>query len=428
MANSAQVCILGGGFGGLFTALYLNSYRWAGKTKPQITLIDQGDRFLFTPLLYELITEELQPWEIAPSFDRLLANTGIRFLRDKVQQVDLRTRQVQLQSGKLLPYDRLVLALGQEPMLDIVPGAANYAYSFRTLADVRQLKERLHQLELDCRHPIQVAIAGGGPNGVELACKLADRLGRRAQVRLIDRGDTLLRNFSRLSQKAACHALANRHVQIDLQTSIEAVEPKQIHLSHQGQNSSVPVDLLVWAIGTRSHRWLQTLGCAQTSAGQLVTHTTLQLRDYPEVFALGDLAAIQDANGQTVPATAQAAFQQAKTAAYNLQASLRKKPLKAFHYQHLGEMMTLGFNEAVVVGFGLYFTGHLAGTIRKWAYMFRMPTLKHRSRVVRHWLKHGWQQIWSFVLNQVPLRRKKAASLTTLEPETRAKQKINSRP
>lgn len=425
MANSAQVCILGGGFGGLFTALYLSGYRWAG-TKPQITLVDQGDRFLFTPLLYELITEELQPWEIAPTFDQLLANTGIRFLQDRVQQVDLKTQQVELHSGTWLQYDRLVLALGQEPMLDIVPGAAKQAYSFRTLADVRRLKERLHELETNCHPPIQVAIAGGGANGVELATKLADRLGRRAHLRVIDRSDALLKNFSHLSQKAACHALAKRQVQIDLQTSIEAVEPEQIHWSHQGQKQVAPVDLLIWAIGTRSHRWLETLGCAQNSAGQLLTHATLQLRDYPEVFALGDLAAIQAANGQTVPATAQAAFQQAKTAAYNLRASLRRKPLKAFHYQHLGEMMTLGFNEAVVVGFGLYFTGHLGGTIRKWAYMFRMPTLRHRSRVVRHWLKQGWRSLRDFVLTRSPFRHKKI-SAASLESATSAKQKTNSR-
>ena len=91
--NCAQICILGGGFGGLYTALQLNRFPWSQSRKPQVTLIDQGNRFLFTPLLYELVTGELKKWEIAPPFEKLLAHTDIQFYQRTIQGVDLEKRQ-----------------------------------------------------------------------------------------------------------------------------------------------------------------------------------------------------------------------------------------------------------------------------------------------------------------------------------------------
>jgi demethylphylloquinone reductase len=96
----AQVYILGGGFAGLYTALQLDRYSKKRSPKPQITLIDQNDRFLFTPFLYELITQEFQQWEIAPPYLKLLVGTDIQFCRDTVQQVDLKNRQLRVHRDK----------------------------------------------------------------------------------------------------------------------------------------------------------------------------------------------------------------------------------------------------------------------------------------------------------------------------------------
>ncbi|MFW9258668.1 FAD-dependent oxidoreductase [Nostoc sp. CALU 546] len=106
----AQIYILGGGFGGLYTALQLDRFSWKTSLKSQIILIDKNDRFLFTPFLYEFVTQELQQWEIAPPYLKLLAGTHIRFCRGAVEQVDLDNRQLRLQTGQLLNYDQLVLA------------------------------------------------------------------------------------------------------------------------------------------------------------------------------------------------------------------------------------------------------------------------------------------------------------------------------
>jgi NADH dehydrogenase len=203
----AQVYILGG-FASLYTALQLDKFFWNRSLKPQITLIDRNDRFLFTPFLYELITQEFQQWEIAPPYLRLLVSTDIQFCRGIVQEVDLNNLQLRLQARQVLTYERLVLAVGREAALNIIPGAATYALPFRTLADADRLKERLRYLEASEQFIMRIAIAGGGLSGVELAGKLADRLQQRGQIHLIERGATLLKSFTTFSQRTAHQILA----------------------------------------------------------------------------------------------------------------------------------------------------------------------------------------------------------------------------
>src|SRR4028119_1054877 len=136
----ARICILGGGFGGLYTALRLSQLPWEKPQRPEIILVDQNDRFLFSPLLYELLTGELQTWEIAPPFAEILAGTGVRFYQGVVAGIDIHERRVQLQDGPEIPYERLVLALGGETPLDMVPGAISYAFPFRSVDDAYRLE------------------------------------------------------------------------------------------------------------------------------------------------------------------------------------------------------------------------------------------------------------------------------------------------
>ncbi|MBW4520421.1 MAG: NAD(P)/FAD-dependent oxidoreductase [Scytolyngbya sp. HA4215-MV1] len=384
-----RICILGGGFGGLYTALYLQKFAQLRSPHYEITLVEQRDNFLFTPLLYEVVTGELQPWHIAPPYQKLLTGKNVHFCQDSVQDVDLNRRSVHLQSGKTLHYDYLVLAVGSSPQLNWVPGAATHAQTFRSLADAEHLRERLRFLEASDRPIIRVAIAGGGPNGVEIACKIADRLKHRVEVRLIERGDQILKTFTPGSRKFAYRALKERGIQLHLDTSITAIEADQITLSHQGDVKTLPTDLVLWTAGTQIVDWVKQLPCQHNPQGQLFSLPTLQLTNYPEVFALGDLAEIQNPGKPKVPATAQAAYQQADCAAQNLWRAIKQRPLLQFRYLHLGEMMTLGQGESVVSSFGITLGGALAQVIRQWVYAQRLPTLHHRCQVMLHWIGQG---------------------------------------
>jgi len=381
----ARICILGGGFGGLHTALRLSQLPWSTQ-KPEIVLVDQSDRFLFSPLLYELLTGELQTWEIAPPFEELLQNTGVRFCQSLVSEIDIDQQRVHLQNSQEIPYDRLVLALGGETPLDLVPGASSHAYPFRSVADAYNLEERLRVLEESAADKIRVAIVGGGYSGVELACKLADRLGEKGRLRLVELSDQILRTSPDFNREAATKALDARGVFIDLETKVESITQDSISLDYKNQVDTIPVDLVIWTVGTRVSPIVKNLPLKQNQRGQITTTPTLQVIDHPEIFALGDLADSHDIEGQQVPATAQAAFQQADYTAWNIWATLSDRPLLPFRYQQLGEMMTLGIDNATLTGLGVKLEGSLAAVARRLAYLYRMPTLDHQLKVGFNWL------------------------------------------
>lgn len=387
----ARICILGGGFGGLYTALRLSQLPWESE-KPEIVLIDRSDRFLFSPLLYELLTGELQTWEIAPPFVELLASTGIRFCQGEAAEIDIYEQRVRLQDGIEISYDRLVLALGGETPLDMVPGASSYAFPFRTLADAYRMEERLRLLETSTADKIRVAIVGAGYSGVELACKLADRLGERGRFRLVELSDQILRTSPEFNREAATKALEKRGIWLDLETKVESIEPNAIALEYKNQVDIIPVDLVVWTVGTRVAPIVRSLPLKQNQRGQLTATSTLQVIERPEIFALGDLAECRDAAEQQVPGTAQAAVQQADYAAWNIWASLTHRPLLPFRYQNLGEMMTLGIDSATLTGLGIKLEGPLAAIARRLAYLYRLPTLDHQIKVGINWITRPFLQ------------------------------------
>lgn len=393
MTQQPRICILGGGFGGLYTALRLSQLPFSKQEKPEIVLVDRRDRFLFVPLLYELLTGELQTWEIAPPFAELLENTGVRFCQGTVCGIDLEAKRVQLHDGPEFACDRLVLALGGETPLDMVTGAVEYAYSFRTLKDAYRLEERLRFLEANNSDKIRIAIVGAGYSGVELACKLADRLGEKGRLRLVEQSDMILRTSPEFNRESATKALEKRHVWIDLDTTVDSIASDTISLTYKGQLDVLPVDIVLWTVGTQVSQAVRSLPLKQNQRGQLIVNPQMQIVDRPHIFALGDIAECHDATGQKIPATAQVAFQQADYTAWNIWASLTDRPLLPFRYQPLGEMMTLGIDNATLAGLGIKLDGQLAHIARRLAYLYRMPTFDHQLKVGFNWISKPIQDL-----------------------------------
>jgi NADH:ubiquinone reductase (non-electrogenic) len=381
-----RICILGGGFGGLYTALRLSQLPWNTTEKPEIVLVDQRDRFLFSPLLYELVTGELQTWEIAPPFEELLANTGVRFCQAEVAGIDVEGHTVALRDGAAIPYDRLVLALGGETPMMVAPGSAEYALPFRTIADAYRLQERLRVLEESDADRIRIAIVGAGYSGVELACKLAEQLGDRGRIRLVEVADEILRNSPAFNRETALKALEKHRVWIDMETKVTALNADSISLDYKGKVDTIPVDIVLWTVGMKVPEMVESLSLKHNQRGQVIVTPTLQVLDHDDIFAVGDLAEVIDADGQRVPSTAQAAFQEADYAGWNVWASLTGRSLLPFRYQALGESLSLGTSDATLSAFGLTLEGNLAYVARRLAYLYRMPTFDHQLRVGLNWI------------------------------------------
>lgn len=386
MSEKSRICIVGGGFGGLYTALRLSEFPWVGEDKPEITLIDKSDRFLFSPLLYELINEEMQSWEIAPPFAELLSTTEVIFEQGQVTSIDIEAKQVFLEDEKIINYDQLVISTGGRTPVDIVAGAKEHALPFRTLNDAYRLQEELRLLEEANLDKIRVAVVGGGYSGVELACKLADRLGKQGRIRIIDRGTQILKDSPEFNRETAIKALEKNQIWQDLETEVEAVTSDSISLIYKGQTDIIPVDLVLWTVGNQVSELIKQLPLEQNDQGLLEIEPNLLVKGRNDIFALGDAANSYDSDGNLLPATAQVAFQQSDYCAWNIWASATNRPLLSFRYQPLGEMMTLGTDNATINGLGLKLDGSMAYVARRLIYLYRLPTLKHQLTVGFNWI------------------------------------------
>jgi NADH:ubiquinone reductase (non-electrogenic) len=375
-AMSAPVVIVGGGFGGLYTALAL-----AGKRDhPPLLLIEPNERFLFLPLLYELLSGELRSWEIAPRYDALLAGRGVAWLRERVQSIDAEARTLTTAGGRSVAFSRLVVATGGDSESFGIPGVMEHALFFRSLPDVERLQHRLAALR-QRRSPLQrIAIVGAGPSGVELACKLADLLEGSAVVELIEQGPTALPQARAFNREQALTALRRRDVRVRTGLGVTAVQPAQLQLS---DGSTLAVDATVWTAGLRLNPPPIHPAPARDGRGRLLCTPELQLRQHPQLFAVGDVAALPD---QPLPATAQVAFQQADCLAANLMRAEAGDPLQPFAFNDLGEMLSLGVGEATLTGMGVTLAGKAAFQLRRLAYLTRLPGTPHQLRVAAGWL------------------------------------------
>jgi NADH:ubiquinone reductase (non-electrogenic) len=389
-AERPPVVVVGGGFGGLYTALALASR----SGHPPVLLIEPNDRFLFLPLLYELLSGELRAWEIAPRYDSLLAGPGVGWLQDRVLSVNTETRTLRTAAGRQVNYSALVLATGSAENTSAVAGAAHHALTFRSLADVARLEEVLRELGRR-EQPLQrLAIIGAGPTGVELACKVADILQGACVVELIEQGDQLLPRSKAFNREQALSALRRRDVRLRLRTRVEAVQTDRLTLllpdGADGMalaSEDLPVRAVVWTAGLRFQPPHLFPSPPVEASGRLRCHPDLRLEGHGDVFVVGDLASVAGSDPVSAPpASAQVAFQQASVVARNVRHALAGEPLEPFVWQDLGEMLSLGKGEATLTGAGLTLAGAPAFALRRLAYLTRLPGLPQQLRVAAGWL------------------------------------------
>ncbi|MEB3331139.1 MAG: FAD-dependent oxidoreductase [Synechococcaceae cyanobacterium] len=395
-AGHAGIVIAGGGFGGLYTALALAALR----DPPPILLIEPHDQFVFLPLLYELLSEELRRWEVAPRYDTLLAGLGIGWLQDRVVKVEASCSQLRTAAGRTIAYSRLVLATGASGNTFGVPGADRHSLGFRSLADVDRLRALIRELRRN-QHPLQrLAVVGAGPTGVELACKLADLLQGAALIELIEQGSVPLPASRSFHREQAELALRRRDVRLRCHTRVAAVGSDSISLMPpqasppQSGPPGIPdgeerltVQGVIWTAGLRFQPPAIDPEPAPGPLGRLRCEPDLRLSGHDRIFVAGDLALLSgDGDEPPPPTTAQVAFQQAPLLAANLIRSLASEPLQPFVWNDLGELMSLGIGEASLTAAGLNLAGKAAFQLRRITYLTRLPGRPHQLRVAAGWL------------------------------------------
>jgi NADH:ubiquinone reductase (non-electrogenic) len=397
--KKARIVILGGGFGGLFTAINLEG---AG----DITLVSDADHFLFTPMLYEYLSGEVEEWHIAPKYRELLGE-GIKLVRDEVVNIDLNAQTVTLRNRKeSLAYDVLVLAVGGVTNFAGVPGAADYTIPFRKLGHADELRQRMIDAldrvapdlpPQDTQRALTFAVVGAGASGVELSTKIADLLRdafkRRSlrgepRVLVIEMGDRVVPGMGEEIRKFVEDALLESRVEVHTLTRVVRVTEKILVFEHNGAETEIDTAAVVWVGGVRVSPVIENLKVAKTSRGLILVKPTLQVPAQENVFALGDIALYNDA-APTLAGTAQLALQEAGLVGRNIKAFLSGDELKTKHFEELGEAVSLGTERAAVLAGGKAFGGPLARQARFALYTARLPTWHHRLRVGASWFFEG---------------------------------------
>jgi NADH dehydrogenase len=391
--------ILGGGFAGLFTALELTG------GDVDMTIVSDEDHFLFTPMLYEYLSGEVEEWHIAPSYRELLDD--VRIVKDDAVAIDLDARRVTLERNDPLDYDALVLAVGGITNYVGVEGAEQNSIPFRKLQHADRLRQRMVDVldrippdlsPQDVRAELTFAVVGAGASGCELSTKMADLLldavKRRAlhgepRVLVVEMGDRVVPGMGDQMREFVEDALRQSHVEVHTSTRVVSVTSDSLTFEHEGNREQLKTACVVWTGGVKMRPLIEKLNVEKSSRGLIAVRPTLQLAQQDNVFALGDIASFPDA-APTLAGTAQLAFQQAGLAGRNVKALLKGRKLETKHFEELGEALSLGTERgAVLLASGQSFGGALARQARFALYTSRLPTWQHRLRVGASWFFEG---------------------------------------
>ena len=401
-SQAKRVVILGGGFGGVYTAHHLEKL---GATSQgiEVTLISRDNYLLMTPLLFEAGSGVLEPRHavnpVRPLFKR------VRFMEGEVQGVDFEKRCVRVtiaaDQSVQVPYDHLVIALGGITNRAIIPGS-RHAMAFKTLADA--IHVRNHTIDLFERADVEedpvrkqalltFVIVGAGLVGTELMGEFTEftrNLSRsypRVQhsairFELIEAGPMVMPEMDRGLADYGVDVLRRRGVKVRVSTPVKAIEPDGVRLP---DDTLIHADTVVLAAGVATNPLLATMQVAKDRKGRIAVEPTLRSTSHENVWALGDCASIPDPAGKPYPQLAQHAMREARVLAENILSVLHGHPPRPFIYQTLGTLAALGHYKGIGRVWKFKLKGFLAWWVWRSYYLMQMPRFDRRLRIMLDW-------------------------------------------
>jgi NADH dehydrogenase len=404
-----RVVIVGAGFGGLNAAQALAS------ASVSITVIDRKNHHTFQPLLYQVATAGLSPGEIAAPIRSILSrHKNVEVLMAEVTGFDLERRVVQtaVQDGaqgedQEVPYDSLIVAagashayFGHDEWQALAPG-------LKTIEDALEIRRRvLLAFELAERRasagessdPLNFVVVGAGPTGVELAGTLAEICRhalahdfraidpRRARIHLIEAGPLVLPAYPEDLSRSALEQLQRLGVEVLTSTMVTKIEPGIIYMGETRMSAAV----ILWAAGVAASPLGKKLGVTVDRAGRVLVNPDLSLPSHPEVFVIGDLAALKDASGKMLPGVAPVAILEGRYVAKLIRreielartSSTRPEPVPrpAFHYHDKGSLATIGRSAAIAQFGKIHISGFVAWLA--WLFVHILFLIGFRNRVL----------------------------------------------
>jgi NADH dehydrogenase len=399
-----RVLVLGGGFGGVGAAQKLR------KSDVDVVLVDKHDYHTFQPLLYQVATGLLeQPAVGHPMRDLFHKQPNARVRQDVVTEIDLDARQVRFAELEPLGYDYLVIGLGAEVNFFGVDGAPEHGFPLYTLPDAVRLRDHvLGAWEAADRTPstvddgaLNIVVVGGGPTGVETAGALAELYSgvfredypdlphQEARIVLVEAGPEIFPMFKENLRSYTVEALTKRGVEVMTGEVVDSVAPTRVRLK---SGTELPAHTLVWGAGLQGNALTQALGLELERGNRIGVDEELRVAGHPEVYAVGDVAAITDAKtGQVLPQLGSVALQSGEHAGETISRRVAGRETKPFKYRDKGTMATIGRGAAVVQMLaGRTIKGRKAQAAWGAVHLALLPTNEDRAKAVVDWAGAGF--------------------------------------
>ena len=388
--NKPKVVILGGGFGGLTAARALD------KTA-DVTVVDRHNFQTFLPLLYQVSTAGLAADHVAYPIRGALRKTSVKFRMGSPILIDHKNKEVKLDSSEVLKFDHLIVALGSVTSDFGIPGVNEFALGMKSVHEALNIRaEIMRRFEDLCRFEdetrFSIAVVGGGPTGVEMAGAIAELVrgplksdeataAAHIDVRLIEAGPRLLPPFAPSLSERTKKDLEKLGVKVMLNTAVKAIEHRKIILK---DDSVLNSEITIWAAGVKGSDAMAQLNLP-TVGNRVAVEPTMQVKNYPYVWALGDIAGALGKDGRPLPMVAPVAIQQGKFIAKQINRLISNKPLGDFKYLDKGSMATIGRNKAIVQVRGLKLAGPIAWFAWLWLHLFYLLGGRNKIGTMADW-------------------------------------------
>ena len=385
-----KVVILGGGFGGLAAARAL--YKTA-----EVTVVDRHNYQTFLPLLYQVSTAGLAADHVAYPIRGALRKTSVKFRMGSPLSIDHKNKEVKLDSSEVLQFDHLIVALGSTTADFGIPGVSEFTLGMKSVHEALTIRaEIMRRFEDLCRFEDQTRLAitviGGGPTGVEMAGAIAELIrgplksdqkqaAAQIDITIIEAGERLLPTFSPTLSKRTKKDLEKLGVKVLVGSPVAGVEHRKITLKDK---QVLPSEITIWAAGVKGSDAMAQLSLP-IAGNRVVVEPTMQVKNYPNIWALGDIAGALGKDGKPLPIVAPVAIQQGKFIAKQIARLSSSKELKEFKYLDKGSMATIGRNKAVVEVKGFKLSGPIAWLIWVALHLFYLLGGRNKITTIADW-------------------------------------------
>jgi len=373
------IVIVGAGFAGMTFALNLKNIN----PSLPILVVDSETNFIFKPLMYEVLSKEIRSWEATPKFANIFSDSGITFLNNRLTKISFKENSIEFSDELKLSYQYLVICTGSVPNGFLIKGVDENCYFFNDVNDLNKLNSFLKKSQDTALHK-KLIIVGGGPSGIEMACKIKDIFTDQFEINIIEKSNEILNKNKIFNREQAEKALEKRKINLLLNSTVKEVSETKISISSEVGITSLDKDIVIWTAGVKPNLSYLETDQITKKFGRILVNNNLQIEKHKNCFAIGDISVIEGM--EDLPITAQVAMQEGNHLANNLELLIQEKDPLPFEFKDNGEMISLGIGEASISGLGITLSGKLAFEARRLIYASKLPDITESLKSASSWI------------------------------------------